>query len=303
MTAVSLAGPRIPIAAVQPAPAAPVASLGAAPSQDGAPSTLDIPADFRARLDAAVAEGEADATQFGKEHSIAERWLVGQWALLRMKFPPSDDKPDLAYLHKLADARTPEGIATAQFWAKHGLTDEWEARLQDYIRHAGPAQARAATKLLHDVLMMVNESTQTAKSTVLRTRPFVVDPTLKLAVDKPGNSPSYPSGHTTAAYAACMVLAHLMPDRADEFMSLAQQSAFARLYAGVHFPTDVLAGAKLATTITSYLLQHSTVEPLRGTGSKGGSVAGAHEALPGASTLVGTPIAAGAVMGQGQPGA
>jgi hypothetical protein len=307
MTAVSLAGPPIPLATVQPAPAAPAADLAAAPAQApaaaAAPAHLDVPAEFRTRLDAAIAEGEADGTQFGKEHSIAERWLVGQWALLRMKFPPSDDGPDLAYLHKLADSRTPDGIAAAQFWAKHGLTDEWEARLEDYTKHVGPAQARAATKLMHDALMMVNEATQTAKSAVLRKRPFAVDETLKLAVDKPGNNPSYPSGHTTAAYAACIVLAHLMPDRAKEFMDLAGEASFARLYAGVHFPTDVLAGAKLASTITSYLVQHSTVEPLRGTGSTNPGVAGGHKALPGATTLVGTPIGAGAVMGQGQPGA
>ncbi|MCW2926806.1 MAG: phosphatase family protein [Thermoleophilia bacterium] len=330
MSAVSLAGPPLPTGLVQSSPAAspqavqaamataglaPAAGLAAAPTvagaaPDGKPAAFDVPREFLDKLEAAVSEGTKDALTFAAEHTPAERWMVANWALLRMVWPPKDDAEDLAYLHGVAKTRTPAGVDAARYWSKHGLTDEWEAMLKQYTAKAGPAQARAATKLLHDALAMVNSVTQTAKAGAARKRPFVVDPSLPLAVDKPGNNPSYPSGHTSAAYAACMVLAHLMPDRAAEFMGIARDASWARVYAGVHFPTDVLAGAKLATTVTSYLIRTSQAQPIKGTvdPSVNPGVAGGRRALDGAAVLAGTPIAAAGaspaapVMAPGQPG-
>jgi len=252
--------------------------------------SLPVPADFQAKLDAAVAEGARDSAAFAAEHTPAERWMIPDWSLLRMGWPPKTDAEDLKFLHALADSRTLEGIAAARYWAKHGLTDEWEKLLEDYTKSATPSQARSAKKLLHDSLMMVNNVTQTAKAAAGRQRPFVVDPTLKLAVDRPGNNPSYPSGHTTAAYAACMVLAHLMPERKAEFMKLAGEASWARLYGGVHFPTDVLAGAKMASTVVTYLTANTQAAPLHAKGKNTG-VAGTRSALVGAVTLAGTRLA------------
>jgi hypothetical protein len=289
-------------AGVTPAP-----QLGAGLAAD--PSHLVVPTDFAARFDKALAEGVADANAFAKEHIPSERWMITDWVQLKLPFPPKNDAEDLAYLHKVADSRTPEGIAAARDWAKRGLQEEWEQLLEEYTKRVGPAQARAARKLLHDALMMTNSATQVTKASSQRTRPFVVDPTLELAVDKPGNNPSYPSGHASAAFAACLVLAHLMPDRKAEFMAIANEAAWARVYAGVHFPTDVLAGARLAATVTTHLIRLSSATPIRGTKPNPG-VAGGRHALPGAAQLAGTPIgaagpmpsAASEVMGQGQPG-
>lgn len=217
---------------------------------------LAVPAEFTARISAAMAEGARDATVFAKEHRPSERWLVPGWALLRMGWPPSGDeeKAELAYLHQVAKTRTAEQNVTARYYADHGLTDAWEVFLAEYQRSVSPEQAKAGAKLLHDTLNMVNEVTQTAKAAAGRDRPFTVDPSLPLVVDKPGNSPSYPSGHTTAAVAAALVLSHLMPHRAKEFMDIAMQASWARVYGGVHFPSDVATGAKLATTIASYMV-------------------------------------------------
>lgn len=274
---------------------------------------LQVPADFLALLDGAVREGRADAATFAREHTPAERWMVPDWALLRMGWPPKTDTEDLAYLHAVARTRTPQGVETARYWAKHGLVDEWEKMLDEYTARVGPAQARSGRKLLHDALMMVNNVTQTAKAAAGRKRPFVVDPTLPLAVDKPGNSPSYPSGHTSAAYAACMVLAHLMPDRREHFMGMAREASWARVYSGAHFPTDVVAGAKLAATVVDYLTRTSLAMPASGTDRVNPGVAGTRRRIPGAAALAGAPLAGattlqpdatdpGAVMGTGQPG-
>ena len=267
-------------------------SAAAGPSAAIEGQALVVPEEFLRRLEAAAAEGTKDAAEFASEHTPSERGLIPDWALLKMAFAPKDDKEELAYLHEVADGRTDAGVARAQYWAKHGLTSEWEELLEAYTKKVGPARARTARKLLHDTLMTMNTITQTGKSANLRQRPFVVDPTLKLAVDRPGNNPSYPSGHTTAAFGAAMVLAHLMPDRRDEFMGMAREASWARVYAGVHFPSDVLAGAKLATTVATHLINTSLAMPVTGTAaSVNPGVAGGRKRLPGAAQLAGHPVA------------
>lgn len=255
---------------------------------------LDVPADIEAKIQAAIASANPDIATFEHEHRPSERWMIGEWALQQLGFPPKGEEQaaELAYLHRLADSRTPDGIAAARFWSEHGLTDGWEGYLDEYRRKVGPAQARAASKLLHDTLMMVNHTTQVAKATSMRDRPFTVDPTLPLAVDKPGNNPSYPSGHTTAAFAAATVLAHLMPDRRAEFFDIAKQAAFARLYAGVHFPSDVMAGVKLATTMATYQVRHTIARPVEGTATVNPGVAGTRRRIPGAAQLAGERLPA-----------
>jgi acid phosphatase (class A) len=226
-----------------------------------------VPIDFGATFNKSLAEGLSDATSFQKEHKPSEVGLVKGWALLKMKWPPKteQEKEELAYLHQIATQRTPEQNATAEFYSENGITEAWEYYLKDYTSHVGPAQAKAATKLLHDSMNMVNEITQTAKAAAGRDRPFVVDPSLPLMLEKPGNSPSYPSGHSSGAVAGAMVLAHLMPDRKKEFMDMALQAGWARVYGGVHFPSDVMSGVKIAATVTGYLCATSHVTPKKGT--------------------------------------
>jgi membrane-associated phospholipid phosphatase len=242
--------------------------IDAAPSLRTLPARLTVPTEFAAKLDAAIRAGAADARAFASEHASSERSLITEWALLRMKFPPKDDSEDLAYLHAIARSRTPAGIEAARYWAKHGLLEEWERMLEAYTSRVGPREARAARKLLHDALMMTNMATQVGKAASNRKRPFIVDESIPLVLPRPGGNPSYPSGHASAAFAACMVLAKLMPHRSAEFMQLAREASFARVYGGVHFPTDVIAGAQLASTVVTYLNRVSGTKPLGRDGAR-----------------------------------
>lgn len=60
---------------------------------------------------------------------------------------------------------------------------------------------------------------------------------------------SFPSGHTTAAFAFAAAICVLLPVRWAKAAALlaAALMGFSRLYVGVHFPTDVLAGALVGT--------------------------------------------------------
>ena len=76
-----------------------------------------------------------------------------------------------------------------------------------------------------------------------RTRPWLVVEGLKyLVVER--DPLSFPSGHTCAAFAAGATWARCTKRRWLQVLSIGQAvlMGFSRLYVGVHFPSDVLAG-------------------------------------------------------------
>lgn len=60
---------------------------------------------------------------------------------------------------------------------------------------------------------------------------------------------SFPSGHATIAFACATVLAGLVPRGRIAFFMLAAAIAWSRVYVGVHYPLDVLAGALLGAAL------------------------------------------------------
>ncbi len=82
------------------------------------------------------------------------------------------------------------------------------------------------------------------KHAVARTRPWLILPQLiPLVTERDPNS--FPSGHTSAAFAAATAFFHTLPWRwaGVTAVVMAAVMALSRLYVGVHFPSDVLCGA------------------------------------------------------------
>ena len=69
-----------------------------------------------------------------------------------------------------------------------------------------------------------------------------------------GQSPSYPSGHTTQAYVVALLLASQHPDQAIELMTMAEGISQSRVDRGVHFQTDIDFGREVAYIIVNEIL-------------------------------------------------
>jgi undecaprenyl-diphosphatase len=106
--------------------------------------------------------------------------------------------------------------------------------------------------LLTDVVAGVLQFT--IKRIVGRPRPPITYPDVDPLVGVP-STPSFPSGHATAAFACAVVLAHAAPRLTAPLLLLAGLVAFSRDYVGVHYPLDSIAGAALGTAIGFGLLR------------------------------------------------
>lgn len=82
----------------------------------------------------------------------------------------------------------------------------------------------------------------TLKNMIQRIRPYDVISTLNILV-KPESSFSFPSGHSSSSLAAGWALFRSAPKWLGvPALVLGVMIALSRLYVGVHYPTDVLAG-------------------------------------------------------------
>jgi undecaprenyl-diphosphatase len=79
------------------------------------------------------------------------------------------------------------------------------------------------------------------KNMVKRDRPFVKLPGILNRVVPPDQF-SFPSGHTAGASVMAVVLSHFFPIITLPIYAWASLVGFSRVYLGVHYPSDILAG-------------------------------------------------------------
>ncbi len=108
---------------------------------------------------------------------------------------------------------------------------------------------RAAVAAAIALLLSLLVNNLFLKPLVDRTRPYEVVEGLVNLVPPPGD-PSFPSGHAGASFAASTAMfPHLKRRWGVCLMVLAVLIALSRLYLGVHFPTDVAAGALIGVVL------------------------------------------------------
>jgi membrane-associated phospholipid phosphatase len=129
------------------------------------------------------------------------------------------------------------------WWVKGPLlvAAGWCADLR--CRRAYPLVALAATASF----FLASGLNALIKDLVDRSRP-PLSMDLDALVGVPG-SPSFPSGHAMSAFAVAAAIAVLAPRTRWAVLGLAAAIAFSRVYLGVHYWIDVLAGAGLGIAI------------------------------------------------------
>ena len=102
------------------------------------------------------------------------------------------------------------------------------------------------------------------KPLVGRPRPYLAGTVEARTVEAaPPTSYSFPSGHAATAVAGALAGARIVPAAAPVLWGLATLVALSRIYVGVHYPSDVAAGALLGV-LCAYLVlggRHASVWP------------------------------------------
>jgi undecaprenyl-diphosphatase len=115
----------------------------------------------------------------------------------------------------------------------------------------GGEKGRNVAIILFIGILLGHLISELLKYIFLRPRPYEALTGIHQLLNVP--SPSFPSGHATEAFIAAIILAknygHLVI-----FIILALIVCFSRIYMGVHYPTDVLAGALLGVGISIIVL-------------------------------------------------
>jgi membrane-associated phospholipid phosphatase len=87
-------------------------------------------------------------------------------------------------------------------------------------------------------------------------RPFQVDPEYTSLFPAP-NFPSYPSAHSCQSGAVMTVLGYFFPAAAEALMVGVEETGNSRVWAGIHFQSDIDAGTALGKAVGELVIEHA----------------------------------------------
>lgn len=110
------------------------------------------------------------------------------------------------------------------------------------------------------------------KNKFMRPRPYQLAKELNMAMKHfetdTSESPSYPSNHALQARVVAQYYASIYPEHRSQLLQAAELSGQGRVDAGIHYPSDKMAGYQLADKAMKYF-KHDILEdaPVNATGS------------------------------------
>jgi hypothetical protein len=200
-----------------------------------------------------------------------KQWMMTPTNLVnaRPAPPPSTTsaqmQTELAEVKSTVNSLSGDQLATVYKWADGVSTvtppGHWNAIAALSISNAQFSEVRAARAFallnmaLHDAAVGCWE----AKYYYFNPRPSQLDPSIKVQTGLP-NFPSYVSGHSDFSAAAADVLSYIFPNQASTFTSLANEAAMSRLYAGIHYRSDIVVGLAHGKTIGDFTVNFARTD-------------------------------------------
>ncbi len=181
-------------------------------------------------------------------------WVLRSPDQFRPPPPPAPRSPQMvAELTELKSfARTPVSMRLSWFWAAVPELREWIAitnlKIFETRMSEDPPKAARAMALLGIASFDSFIGCFEAKYHYLAPRPFQMDPNIIMLFPAP-NHPSYPAAHGCGDGAAEAILSYLFPHDAAYFRARAEEGAMSRIWAGIHFRSDVDAGLTLGRSV------------------------------------------------------
>ena len=198
-------------------------------------------------------------------------WMMTPADILRERpdAPPSTSSSlmarEAAEVKQAVEHLTREQLAIVYKWADGVSTPtppgHWNFIAAPYIAEAQFSEVRAARAfaLLNMTMHDAAVACWDAKFTYFNPRPSQIDPEIRTVVGLP-NFPSYTSGHSTFSAAAAEVLSYLFPSAAAYFDAQKEEAAISRLYAGIHYRSDIEVGKEHGRKIGGYTVSFARID-------------------------------------------
>jgi PAP2 superfamily len=184
--------------------------------------------------------------------------------------PPAAESPERAA--EIAEVRnfkrTPVTNSKALYWqfGQYGgagliyrLGEETGRQLgQAGLDRNAPRAARAYA-LVHLAHYEAYVASQDAKFHYWTGRPNQFDPTIITVVPNPP-FPSYPSNAAAVGMASTLVLGHLFPGDAARYQAWAREFGDSRLWAGIHFRSDLEAGYAIGRGVAEKVIERARAD-------------------------------------------
>lgn len=161
-----------------------------------------------------------------------------------------EDLKDFATILKFQVTRSEADCKLAKSFVDVGLKSL-------FSDNNGPLSQSEARRMTLKLLPYTGEAMvniYTAKNMHDRPRPYLANPLVKPCIDKERTT-AYPSGHATYARVMAIALSQVYPERTEALMARADLIALSRVIGGVHHPTDIEAGKKLADAMAANFLE------------------------------------------------
>lgn len=196
-------------------------------------------------------------------------WVLSAPNEFRPGPPPAYDsdqeKADMDELRNFQ--RTPKTNADAFFWeyaaggprAYQFWNEQTGQKIMEYHLDANPVRAARVYALASIAMYDTLIACWDAKFTYWAIRPFMLDKEFKPLFTTP-NHPSYPAAHATNSTSQAVMLAYLFPRDAEGLKAMGAQAGESRIWAGIHFRTDVVVGTALGQKVSQKVIERAKAD-------------------------------------------